>query len=264
MIRVMEKSNRLNDIINILKNQNAMSIKELASHFSLSEMTIRRDLLLLQKENIVRLIHGGAIFNSEEEVNNSFREINYKLTDEEIKNIDEKKRIVQKAISLIEPDETIMIDSGTTTLYLAKALPVDMPVTVVCWALNIFNQLTEKQNCKKIMPGGYFHEETEMFESVQGIDLIKSIRASKAFISAGGIHFELGITCPLLYEAKTKRAAIDSSMTSVLLIDSSKIGKICTSYMASLEDIKIIISNIGMPKQYEDLINKLGIQLYLV
>jgi DeoR family deoxyribose operon repressor len=258
----MNKNQRIKDIINILRNRNVVNIKELTRKLNVSEMTIRRDLGLLSQDNIVELIPGGAILKptAESDINGE----KYLITNEETRRIREKMRIGQKAVSLIEPNDTILIDVGSTTEYLAKFMREDIPVTILCYALNVLVEIYRKKNCNPIFAGGYYHENTLMFESPEGISLIRRTRVDKAFISAAGVHCDLGVTCANPYELETKKAALSSARTRVLLVDSSKFGKTKIAYFADLKEFDMVITDAEITEEYRGIIEDLGAALQVV
>jgi DeoR family deoxyribose operon repressor len=258
-----KKTERRERIADFLKTNNVSSIKEMSKLFDVSFMTIRRDLDNLAQRNIVRSIHGGAVYNTNlrESAEGSAE---YLLQKQKLLHKDEKALIAKKAITLIHPQETIMLDSGTTIYYLVREIPANQPLTVISWSLNIIEELIKKPQSSMLVQGGAYHPETQMFENVQGMEIIKKTRASKAFISAGGFHAQLGITCPFHYEVETKRSAIKSSMTNILLLDSSKFGKVCTAHMAEVNDFNIIITDTGIPPEYREYIENAGVELILV
>ncbi len=258
----MNKNQRIKDIINILRLKNVVNIKELTKKLHVSEMTIRRDLDLLSQDKIVELIPGGAIFKPS--VDSERDEEKYFITHEETRRIREKMRIGQKAASLIEPNDTIIIDVGSTTEYLAKFMQEDIPVTILCYALNILVEVYRKRNCDPIFAGGYYHENTLMFESPEGIDLISRTRADKAFVSAAGVHAELGVTCANPYELETKKTILSSSKTKILLVDSSKFGKTKIAYFADLRDFDMVITDTEITSEYSTIIKSLDITLITV
>ena len=108
-----------------------------------------------------------------------------------------------------------------------------------------------------IFPGGYFHPNGQFFESSQGIKLIEEIRVNKIFISASGIHENLGITC-------AKRTALQSAQTHILLADSSKFGKIRPAYFAQLSEIDMVITDNGLPHEWKEILAGNGIDLKIV
>jgi DeoR family deoxyribose operon repressor len=259
----MARSNyRADFILNNLSVSGFVSIKELSKRLEVSEMTVRRDLRELSKENIVTLIPGGAVLKRNSPIDTD--EDKYLIQAAESLMLEEKIKISRKAASLIEPNDVIVIDTGSTTENLSKFIPENMPLTVICYALNILFNVYENKNWKLIFPGGYFHSDTLMLESPEGIEMIKRIRANKAFISAAGVSEKLGVTCATAYEKETKRAVIESSDKKILLVDSTKFGKIKISHFADLTDFDIIITDTGISKEFVNIIKNIGIKLYIV
>ncbi len=236
-----------------------VNIHDLTKKFEVSEMTIRRDLSLLANENLVDLIPGGAILKRPEDSENR-----YLVTKEESVRTIEKLKIGQRAVSLIEANETIILDIGTTTEYLAKYLREDAPITVLCSTLNTLVEVYKKKNCSIIFAGGYYHPQTMTFESAEGIELIKRTRADKAFVSAAGIHNELGVTTVYPHELQAKKAILSSAKSRILVVDSSKFGQTKSVYFADLSNFQTVITDTGIPEDYARLIRELGIELILV
>jgi DeoR family deoxyribose operon repressor len=253
---------RADFILNNLSVNGFVNIKELSKRLEVSEMTIRRDLWELSKSNIVTLIPGGAILKKNPPIDKD--EEKYLIQAAESLMLEEKIKISRKAASLIEPNDVIVIDTGSTTENLPKFIPENMPLTVICYALNILFNVYENKNWKLIFPGGYFHGDTLMLESPEGIEMIKRIRANKSFISAAGVSEKLGVTCATAYEKETKRAVIESSDIKILLVDSSKFGKIKISHFADLTDFNIVITDSGISKECEEIVKNIGIKLYIV
>lgn len=258
----MNKINRLNSIILYLKEHNGASIKELAVAFNVSEMTIRRDLLLLERKHTIKLVHGAAIFNNDDTV--SFGEVDYDLHNESAKQSLEKLKIGQFAASLIEPNDTIILDTGTTTEQIAHYIPNNIPITVLCYNMNTLMAISNKPNVNIILAGGYYYKNTQLFQSPEGIRMIRRIRANKAFISASGVSQKLGVTCVEQIEVDTKIAAINSSLTKILVFDSSKFDKIGPSYFAQLTDFDIVIADNNIPDEWIEYFQNTGIKLYTV
>ncbi len=256
------KNNRTNYILNRLSIDGFANIKDLSKRLEVSEMTIRRDLRELSIDNVVTLIPGGAILKRNSPVDAD--EEKYLIQTAESMMLEEKIKISRKAASLVDPGDVIIIDTGSTTENLPKFIPENMPVTVICYTLNILFNVYENKNWRLIFPGGYFHDDTLMFERPEGIDMIKKIRANKAFISAAGVSEKLGVTCATDYEKETKKAVIESSDTKILLVDSSKFEKIKISHFSDLTDFDIVITDLGISKKWKEIIKNIGIKLYIV
>lgn len=257
-----KKLQRANKIIEILKQKNGASVKELASILGVSEMTIRRDLNILKSNNIVNNVYGATIYNP---LNNIQKLATpYNITEEVVKNENKKSKIGEAAAKLIEPDDVIIIDTGTTTEKLAQSIRDDIKLTALLYNINILTALKLKPNINLIFSGGYFHPNTQMFESPEGISLIENTRATKVFVSASGIHEQLGVTCSNNYEVSTKRAIIASSLEKILLVDSQKFGLVKSSYFAELNEFNTIITDSGISKEWINYINNLEIRLIIV
>lgn len=256
------KNYRSNYILNRLSIDGFANIKNLSKKLEVSEMTIRRDLRELSKENIVTLIPGGAVLKRNSPVDKD--EEKYLIQTAESLMLEEKIKISRKAASLVEPNDIIVIDTGSTTENLPKFIPENLPLTVICYTLNILFNVYENKNWKLVFPGGYFHNNTLMFESPEGIEVIKRIRANKAFISAAGVSEKLGVTCATSYEKETKQAVIESSDLKILMVDSTKFGKIKISHFADLTDFDVVITDSGISKEREEIIKNIGIKLYIV
>lgn len=256
------KNFRTNYILNRLSIDGFVHIKDLSIQLEVSEMTIRRDLKGLARENLINIVPGGAVLKKSFSFN--INEEKYLIKTAESLRLEEKIKISRKAASLVKPNEVIIIDTGSTTENLPKFIPQNMPLTIVCYALNILFNVYENRNWKLIFPGGYFHDDTLMFERPEGVEMIKKIRANRAFISAAGVSERLGITCATNYEKETKKAVINSSEKKILLVDSSKFGKVKISHFANLTDFDIIITDEGIPADFVEIIKKVGIKLYIV
>jgi DeoR family deoxyribose operon repressor len=252
----------MNEIVSLLRRKNIVSIRELKEKFNISEMTARRDLLHLVQDQVVEMIPGGAIFKSPHAEESE--EEKYFVTKEENVRTVEKLKVGQRAATLIEPGETVIIDIGSTTEFIAKFVREDIPVTMLCFTLNALVELCRKRDCNVIIAGGYYHAETLMFESPEGIELISRTRADKVFVSAAGVHPQLGVTTVYPHELLTKRTILASAKRRILVVDSSKFGKMKSVYFADLSSFHTIITNDDLPEEYRQAIQERGIELLTV
>ena len=255
----MKKEERLNYIIESLKLTYISSVLELSKKLDVSHMTIRRDLEELTEQKKIKIRHGSVFLNPDWSPQTN--EKPYSLITAESLNIDEKLRIGRLAASLVSPDETLIIDYGSTAEYLARNLPTDIPLTILTYSLNIVTDLAARDNCRLIFTGGQFHKNTLSFESPEGLEMIRNFRANCAFVTASGIDSQFGVTCSNYYERPTKRALMQSSMKKILLADSSKFGVIRSDYFADLEEFDEIITDDGLSGEYREILKNLGITL---
>jgi len=257
----MTKAERLDTIIERLGFETASSILELSRSLDVSPMTIRRDLAALAREGKVKVLYGSAMLHPDL----SRREVEgyYSLNAAGALRAEEKRRIGKAAAALIRPEDSLIIDCGSTTEYVARYLPEDTECIVLCYSLNVVSECVRRRNYRTLFSGGLFHENTLMFESPEGLQAIRHFRATRSFISASGVDARFGVTCSNEYERETKKAVIQSSMTKVLVVDSSKFGVIRSAFFAELSDFDEVVTDAGITEEYRKTIEDLGIRLVI-
>lgn len=258
-----EKKKRITKMLEIISTQKYATIPELTSFFEVSEMTIRRDLDVLEGNGMIKLIRGTAIPNALID-HGVISSPEYNLIVEVGVNTVEKGKIGKFAAGLIKPGDSVILDTGTTTEQIAKYIPLTIPVKVMCNNLNNLLQLKNKSNVELMVAGGSYKQNTQLFTSEMGVNYIKEFRFSKAFISAAGLHPQYGITCREEYEVPMKKAMISAALEKILVLDSSKLGKVENAYFADISEIDSIITNDPIPEEWKELFQANGKKLYLV
>jgi DeoR family deoxyribose operon repressor len=256
------KNQRAFEVLKLLKSDPNKSIAELANLFSVSEMTIRRDLKDLEKKKFYQSKKNIVTADSVERVLPP--KDTYTLESEISKNLAEKEKIGKYAVSLIEPNDILIIDAGTTTGTMSKFLPTDIPYTVICNNFYILDNIYRMNNISIIVPGGYYHSADQLFESTEGISLIRKHRATKLFLSAAGVHEKLGLTCGHAYETLAKQAMIESSLYKILLVDSSKFNRITPNFFSRLDEMDLVITDDSITDDTRKIIEELGLDLKIV
>ncbi len=252
---------RMNQIEMILKDRHTIPMKELSDILSVSEMTIRRDLEVLTANNrLIRNIRGMLVYDASQTLESG----SYDIANAKDANLTNKILIGQKAAAMVEDNDVIIIDLGSTTEHLARALSSTLNVTVICVSYNVLSPLINKSSLKIHCPGGFFHADTQMFESTESLSFLKNIRARKLFASAAGIHQNLGVTCANNYEAATKKALIEASAERILLADSSKFGQVETTWISEIENYQTVVTDIGLSQEWEQYLDAKGITILKV
>lgn len=253
-----KKTERIDKLVSLLQARGFVSVRELSALLGVSEMTVRRDLKALEK-NYAAGVHGlnpsRAIVKNNQE---------YNILKELRKQSVQKEAIGRFAVSLLRPDDIVIIDTGTTTEQVAQHFPRDMNLMTLCYNINILMELQKNPGVRLLFAGGRYHAGTQMFESDEGIQFIRGLRAYKVFLSAAGVHPEMGITCVNSYEVPTKQAVIRSSLEKILLCDSSKFGIVRPAYFCDLAEINTIVTDQGLPEEWRQRIASMGITLHLV
>ena len=242
---------RSEKVLEMLQMHHFMSISEIAHSLDVSEMTVRRDVRKLSEKGKLRLVYGGVTSVETDEVG-----LSYTVNGEQSKNTEQKKAIARKAAELLEPNDVILLDSGTTIQFLAELLDPDIPYTIICYSLNSLNIVTKLPNSTVISPGGIFSQRSLMFSGAEAVAFIKKYRANKAFIAATGYEIKHGLTCGYIEDAPMKQAAMESSVESILLLDASKFGKVATCSFAVIENFDVVITDERISDEYENNIRK--------
>ena len=257
------KERRIAQELELLKQYQLVSVKDLAATLEVSEMTIRRDLDLLRKNHVLERSYGYATLAKGGDGYAYYGEV-YDLRLARIQNLREKDRIAKSAATLIEPGDWIFLDNGTTVGRITSYLPTDFEFTVLCYNFTILAELLKRPNIKIIFPGGYYHPEDYNFTSPEAVDFIRRHRANKSFISVSGIHRSLGITCINAHIVDSKRALIDSSAQNIMLADSSKFDLVKANHFAELHDMDMLITDNKLSLDWRGFLNNAPIKFKLV
>lgn len=257
-----DKSKRLHTIQEMLQKQNVVTIREFAKNLGTSEMTVRRDLQMLKEQGVVNIFYGGVSLQPPSSA--PLKPLAYDIDQELGEKAPQKKRIAHKAASLIQPNDVLLIDTGSTTSSIIDFIPDDSRNIVYCYALNIIQGVCAMPNLSVVACGGFFHRNTRMFESEEGASLIKKTKINKAFMATRGLTAEVGITTAESYEIEMKKAAMAASEQKILLVDSSKMGKAWYARYARLEDFDIVITDSDVEARYVKMIEDMGVQIHIV
>ena len=242
---------RIMDLVN--KNRN-MTVCELSRIFAVSRPTIRRDIQELEKQDLVETSYGCVTAKAER-----FPESSFAARSEAYQR--EKAIIAELAIQMIDEGDCILLDAGTTITELAKKLAgTQKRVTVVTTAVNIACMVEQNKSITTVLIGGILRDTTHSLIGKLAEGALDEIHIAKAFISAGGISRQTGLSNYHMLEAELKRKIVDVAEKVILLADHSKFGKKTTVTFASLEDIDALISD-NVPEDYVALLHEMGIEV---
>lgn len=255
-----KKEFRMNHLVDIVQGHGFISIKDAAALLSVSEMTIRRDISEMEPSGFIKNVNGVLVACSMPGATEKF----YNLEHEgQIQN-EAKTRIGKFAAGLIEPGDCVIFDTGTTTEKIADHIPQSLEFEALCVTFNVFCRLQPRPKVSLSLAGGFFHPDTQMFTGSEGVDFIQNIRANKVFVSAAGVHENLGISCANSYEVPTKRAILKSTRQHILVADSKKFGVIRSSYFCDLTDIDVVVTDSDLSEEWKTRLQNHGITLHMV
>ncbi|PHR25849.1 MAG: DeoR family transcriptional regulator [Desulfotalea sp.] len=252
----LTKEKRKNDLVELLSHEEMIHLADLSRLLGVSEMTSRRYIAELSPS--VRLLGSYAMLPRESAV---LDQQTYLVDIETDRNREKKLSIGRAAAALIEENDVIFIDCGTTTPFIAHYISNELNFKGICCSLNIFNLLNAKKNSKILLTGGAFHEKTQVFSSPQALDMIRQLRITKAFVSAAGISQQLGLTCFNQYEIELKREVMKVSQHVYIVADSSKFDQVKMAYFADVDQVDTVITNEDISATDESWLRQLNINL---
>lgn len=235
-------------IAELLNEKNSIKVNELADIFNVSESTIRRDLQDMEERGLLKRTHGGAVGAQKTNFEPTFKE----KKDEQF---NEKTDIAKLAASMIEDGDTIILDSGTTTMEIARLITAKN-ITVITNSIDVASELSEKEQIELIVTGGTLRTTTRAMVGNITEAALKNFRVDKAFIGVNGISLEEGLTTPNFIEAQTKKAMINAANKVIVVADSTKFNQVCFSVISPIRVVSAIITNgpldYTIAKDYED------------
>ncbi|CAH1213651.1 Glucitol operon repressor [Paenibacillus allorhizoplanae] len=241
-------------ILNHLEMEGKVQVHHLSELLTVSTETVRRDLDRLEKEGKLRKVYGGAVKMRMEMVEPPFLNRVQMMKPE-------KAAIGKLAASLVQDGETIMLDNGTTTIEIVPFLNDKTNVTLITNSIPILNLAMETFRGRIIFAGGEVNQECRAVTGTLTDQLLDQFKVNKTFISASGISLTDGITDFHLAEAVISRKMMQRAEECILIADHSKFGLSTFARVAKLEEISMVITDAGCPKEWVDTIEELGIEV---
>ncbi|MEH0018446.1 MAG: DeoR/GlpR family DNA-binding transcription regulator [Desulfobacter sp.] len=250
------KQDRMEKMMAFLREKQMAHLSDLSALLGVSEMTVRRYAGECGPD--VSLMGSHVIFLSGAAGDGA---VTYEVSQEAVRNPGKKERIGRKAAAMVEEEDVIFIDAGTTTPFLARQIPDHIRFTAVCCSLNVFMMLSQNPNCTILLNGGKFHRDSQIFSSRHTLDVIRDIRITKAFISAAGISEKLGLTCFNPYETDLKKEVIKYSHHVYVVADSTKLDTVKIAFFADITDTDTLITDTGITPAHHKWLGNAGIQV---
>lgn len=249
----MFSEERQEKISELLNGKSSIKVTELSGIFNVSESTIRRDLQEMEQKGLLTRTHGGAVNTNRTSFEPSFKE-------KEDVHHDEKVSIAKAAAGMIEEGDTIILDSGTTAIEIAKNIP-NFNITVITNSIDIAIELSGKENIELIITGGSIRKRTRAMVGHLAESTLKNFRVDKAFIGANGISIEEGVTTPNFDEAHIKKQMMNVSNKVILVADNSKFNEVSFSVICPIRVVSTIITDKGLKQEVIDQLKESGVDV---
>lgn len=227
------EGSRLEAILQLLKENTSASIHDIAEQFGVSHMTIRRDLEKLAEQGQVIRIPGGARIERWRGMERTFLERLEKMAPA-------KRNIGKAAAALVQDGESVVLDSGTTTLYVARELRERRNVVVVTFSMAVLEELASAEEIRLELTGGVYRASSHDLIGHGVAESLKSIYADYVVFGAAAVSFSRGV---MVHDPDAQREMLQAGKRKVLLVDSSKIGTEATYRLCGVEECDLIITD---------------------
>lgn len=256
MRQQMLAADRLQVIADLVRKRGSVRGRDLVQALGVTDETIRRDLARLAEQGLVRRAHGGAVaLRPSDETDTAFRLREH---------ADEKVAIGRRAAELVSDGTSIILDSGTTTLCLARALHGKQDLVVVTTAVTNAIELVGNPGTTVIMTGGVIRPTTFGASGQLAAATLRGLHVDQTFLAIHSVSVEGGLTYPLFEEVDAKRAMIEAASEVILLADHSKFGRQALVRVAPITAVHRIITTPGIDPTEATAIRDLGIELIIV
>jgi DeoR family transcriptional regulator, aga operon transcriptional repressor len=248
---------RRRSILEMLNREGRVLVADLARHFRTSQVTIRKDLEILHSQGRAHRTHGGALPAQASALEDPT------LNQKEKLHRKEKLQIATAAARVVKEDQVVILDSGTTTTAIARALRAHQNLTVITNAVNIAAELAGSA-FEVILTGGTLRKNSFSLVGPIAEETLHRLNADILFLGVDGFDVHYGLSTPNLLEAKVNRAMMEVARLTIAVCDSSKFGRRSLSAIAPVSAVHQVITDHGIAKSDLAALKKAGIHVVLV
>jgi DeoR family transcriptional regulator of aga operon len=244
-------------ILEILNREGRVLVIDLANRFETSQVTIRKDLEALHEHGLIHRTHGGALPAREGALEDPT------LREKEKLHRKEKLAIAAASAKMVQEGQVVILDSGTTTTEIARALRGFKNVTIVTNAVNIAAELSGS-HVEVILTGGTLRQNSFSLVGPIAEETLRRLSADLLFLGVDGFDVQHGLSTPNLLEAKVNRTMVEVSKRTVAVCDASKFGRRSLSLIVPPTALHEVITDRAVPKNDLRTLKKMGIEVTLV
>lgn len=246
---------RREEIINIIQEKGKVKVSELSQLYGISEVSIRKDLELLEAEGHLSRVHGGAVGLNKLYVNMDLNE-RYKT------NAISKKKLAEFAVRFIEDNDTIMMNAGTTLTYVLRAIRNKKNITIVTNSVQNATEAALYPDFTVILLGGELDSKYQFTYGEDAIAQLENYHANKCILSVDGISASAGLTLYYSNEASLVKKMIESSGEVIITADSSKVGKNVFAKITDAKKTNVLVTTHTENKKELELLRKMGVEIH--
>ena len=251
---MMTSEQRKQKISELLKENDLVKVTELSQLFGVSEVTVRAYLEDMEKKGLLSRVHGGAVSSYKPYYSMS---LNQRLE----ANQREKVMIAEKVSTFIEPNDTIMLNSGTTTLLAFRKFPTDYNLNIVTNSISIALEASSNPNYNVILAGGSVNTKYQFTYGHDAAAQIRKYHADKLILSVDGIDSTSGFTTYYNKECAIDVAMIEQSKLCIVAADRSKFGHRAFAKISDVSVADYIVTNAPLPQELADELKALNVKI---
>lgn len=246
--------NRLEKIIQLVSDHNRIDVNSLSELLGVSKVTVRKDLDKLESKGLLRREHGYAVLNSGDDLNVRLS-YNYNV----------KRKIAEKAAELVQDNDTIMIESGSTCALLAEVLcQTKRNIKIITNSCFIANFLRQYDSCQIILLGGNYQPNSEVTVGPLLKQMVDLFHVDRVFAGTDGFSPEVGFMCKDMMRCEGVQYMADAAEETIILTDSSKFSKPSLVHQLSLDRVSRVITDKELDEENRNLLGSFGIALDFV
>ena len=247
---------RQSKILESLETKKYISVNELSEKLKVSVVTIRKDLTLLEQEGYLHRTHGGA--------SKPMRYVfDQTVTEKETQNVEEKTRIITKALDFIKENEFIILSSGTTVNLLAQKLYGFRNLTVLTPSLRVALEVCKNPNVNTIHLGGEVRKNSTSTIGVLAEETLSNFSCTTLFLGIEGIDLDYGLSSTNVGEAHLNKKMMERVDKTIVLADSSKIHKRGFGFICYVEKIDMLITDSNVDPEFVEELEKRGVEVVI-
>lgn len=243
-------------ILKALTEQGSVQVNELVKQLGVSAVTIRSDLSKLESQGLAIRSHGGAMPARTPPTEHT-------VPQKDAINHDQKERIGALAASMVKPGDNVIIDSGTTTISLARHLRDAQNVTVMTNGLNIAWELADAPGVDLILTGGLLRKQSLSIQGLQAEACLQAYSFDKLFLGVDGFDLQFGVTTHHEAEASLNHKMVERARKIIVLADASKFGCVSLHRIVQLDRVHTVITDAGISRAYREGLLNAGIELLI-
>ena len=232
---------------------------ELSRETGISEVTIRKDLTILQNRHLLLRTRGGAMRKPVDNPNEDTS-----ITKKRMFNFKEKERIGEEAVKMIKEGDFIMLDSGTTTLEVARHLDRFHYLRILTNSMNIATELINYKRFDVVLLGGNVRVNSHSMVGPLALSVLRNFSGYKLFLGVDSFSIENGVSTPSLEEALLNQLMIQQAGKVIAVFDSSKFNKRSFVHIANANELDCIITDSAIPAGITSKLKSAGIEVKLV